>query len=43
MRAEDRTAAHALARLGTGESEVRGAITALLAESGRDAPRDGEV
>ncbi len=36
FRADDRTAAQALARLGAGESEVRGAITALLAESGRE-------
>jgi ATP-dependent Clp protease ATP-binding subunit ClpA len=34
FRADDQTAAHALARLGAGESQVRGAITALQAESG---------
>ena len=34
FRADDQTAAHALARLGAGESQVRSAITALQAESG---------
>jgi ATP-dependent Clp protease ATP-binding subunit ClpA len=34
FRADDQTAAHALARLGAEESQVRGAITALQAESG---------
>ena len=34
FRADDRTAAQVLARLGAGETEARGAITALLAESG---------
>jgi ATP-dependent Clp protease ATP-binding subunit ClpA len=34
FRADDQTAAHALARLGAGDGQVRGAITALRAESG---------
>ena len=34
--ADDQTAAQALARLGAGENQVRGAVTALLAESGRE-------
>jgi hypothetical protein len=34
FRADDQTAAQALARLGAGESQVRNAITALQAESG---------
>ncbi len=34
FRADDQTAAQALARLGAGESQVRSAITALQAESG---------
>ena len=33
--ADDKTAAQTLARLGAGESQVRGAVTAVLAESGR--------
>ncbi len=36
FRADDQTAAQALARLGAGESQARSAITALLAESGRE-------
>ena len=34
FRADDQAAAQALTRLGAGESQVRGAVTALLAESG---------
>jgi ATP-dependent Clp protease ATP-binding subunit ClpA len=34
FRADDQTAAQALTRLGAGESQVRGAVTALQAESG---------
>jgi ATP-dependent Clp protease ATP-binding subunit ClpC len=38
FRADDQTAARALARLGAGEDEVRRAITALRAEAGRERP-----
>jgi hypothetical protein len=39
----DDTAAQALASLGAGESEVRGAVTALLAEAGRIGPMPHRV
>jgi hypothetical protein len=41
--AGDDTAARALASLGAGESEVRGAVTALLAEAGRIGPAPHRV
>jgi hypothetical protein len=36
--ADDQAAAQALARLSAGENEIRGAVTALLAESGPEHP-----
>jgi ATP-dependent Clp protease ATP-binding subunit ClpC len=41
--AGDDTAARALASLGAGESEVRGAVTALLAEAGQIGPAQHRV
>jgi len=38
FRADDQTAAQALARLGAGESQGRNAVSALQAESGPERP-----